>query len=72
MAEDLRRLKSIRGAYKGHCTRNIGAAETIMQCDEPSNEELQTILERVVTRMDAITVVDQKIETKVEENDLEA
>ena len=66
MAEnaDLRRLKYIRAAYKGHCTRNITTSETIMAEEEPNLEELETLLERVLTRKEAISVGDQKIETQ--------
>ena len=69
---DTARLKSIRAAYKGHCTRNITRANAIMASTTPELDELDTILERVVNRMEAIAGVDRQIETKVEDGELEA
>ena len=43
MATDVNRLKSIRTAYKGHCTRNKKEANEIMSGgDNPDIEELDS------------------------------
>ena len=54
MAEDLKRLINIRAAYKGQCTKNMKTAEMIMSSYEPSVEELEDLLEKILTRMEAI------------------
>ena len=45
MATDIDRLKDIRAAYKGHCTRNKNVADDVMNSPNPDVEELENILE---------------------------
>ena len=67
------RLKSIRTAYKGHCTRNRNEANAIMDDEnDPDIEELESIFEGLSLRMDKITKLDQEIFSAIDENDVAA
>ena len=71
MATDINRLKSIRTAYKGHCTRNKKEANEIMSSeDNPDIEELESIFEGLSLRMDKITKLDQEIFNAIDEGEL--
>ena len=71
MATDVNRLKSIRTAYKGHCTRNRKEANEIMTgADNPGIEELESIFEGLSLRMDKITKLDQEIFNTIDEGEL--
>ena len=61
MADDVAKLRSIRTAFKGHCTRNINDATEIMNSDTPDTVRLEVLLEAVSTRFEKITTVNQKI-----------
>ena len=66
MAEELEKLKAIRGAYRGHCTKNEVVAEQIMSDPDPNLDELRNILEAYTIRLDKITLIDQKIESMID------
>ena len=61
MATDIDRLKGIRAAYKGHCTRNKNVADDVMNSPNPDIEELENILEALSLGMEKITAIDQQI-----------
>ena len=72
MADDLKRLKDVRAAYKGHCTRSMTKAEGIMSSTNPDRDELQNLLEAVSLRREKISLEDQRIENSVEPTDIES
>ena len=45
MGEDLKRLINVRGAYRGHCTRAIKAANEIMESYLPNLDALEDVFE---------------------------
>ena len=45
IGEDLKRLISVRGAYRGHCTRAIKAANEIMESYLPNLDALEDVFE---------------------------
>ena len=55
---DLTNLKTIRAAFKGHCTKSEAIAEQIMSSeDSPDYEQLESILEAYSLRLEKITVM---------------
>ena len=73
MAEEFKRVKDVRAAYRGHCTRNMEQAKMIMGAwtDETSLEELKDVLETVTSRMEKITLCDDKIEKLAKSEEIE-
>ena len=61
MGTELARMKSIRTAYKGHCTRNFTAANDMMTEASPNIDELENLLENLTLRMEKIAVLDKQI-----------
>ena len=59
--EDMGRLKAVRVAYRGHCTRTINKAKEIMDLDSPDLTGLETLLERLQSRIKKIAAMDDKI-----------
>ena len=53
MGEDLKRLISVRGAYRGHCTRAIKAANEIMESYSPNLDTLEDVFEGLCRRMES-------------------
>ena len=72
MAEDLQRLKDIRSAYRGHCTRNMEAARVIMEAPIPDINKLKDLLKTVIARKDKLALIDSKVENMVDAKDIEA
>ena len=50
------RLKNVRAAYKGHCTRNMDAATKLMEDGSNEVDELENLLENLSLRMEKIAV----------------
>ena len=67
MGEDLKRLISVRGAYRGHCTRAIKAANEIMESYLPNLD----VFEGLCSRMERLSLQNQKIELAVPEDKIE-
>ena len=66
MAEELKRQKDVRKAYRGHCTQNMKEAETIMFSENEDDStliKLEDLLQTVTKRMEKITLCDDKIES---------
>ena len=71
MAEDLKRMKDVRAAYRGHCTRNVEEAEKLMKTSMPDLNKLKDILEAVSIRREKISFTDDKIENLVDSEDID-
>ena len=71
MGEDLKRLISVRGAYRGHCTRAIKAANEIMESYSPNLDTLEDVFEGLCSRMERLSLQNQKIELAVPEDKIE-
>ena len=60
--EEIARLKSVRGAFKGHCTRDIELAERLLSAGEQADEsELKALSGRLDRRMRDIAEKDSII-----------
>ena len=64
-------LISIRGAYRGHCTRAIKAANEIMESYSPNLDTLEDVFEGLCSRMKRLPLQNQKIELAVPEDKIE-
>ena len=71
MGEDLKRLINVRGAYRGHCTRAIKAANEIMESYLPNLDALEDVFEGLCSRMERLSLQNQKIELAVPEDKIE-
>ena len=71
MGEDLKRLIRVRGAYRGHCTRAIKAANEIMEWYSPNLDTLEDVFEGLCSRMERLSLQKQKIELAVPEDKIE-
>ena len=71
MAPDLERMKNVRTAYKGHCTRNTTRAEVIMSSDNPDVVELENLLENLTLRMEKIVSISGQVLDLVSPDDIE-
>ena len=61
--EEIARLKSVRGAFKGHCTRDIELAERLLSAGEQADEsELKALSGRLDRRMRDIAEKDSEIQ----------
>ena len=70
VATNIDRLKSIRTAYKGHCTRNKNEANVIMDEEDPDIEELESIYEGLSLRMEKISKLDQEIFNAIDDENV--
>ena len=71
MGEDLKRLISVRGAYRGHCTRAVKAANEIMDSYSSDLDALEDVFEGLCSRMEQLLLQNQKIELAVSEDKIE-
>ena len=71
MGEDLKRLINVRGAYRGHCTRAIKAANEIMESYLPNLDALEDVFEGLCSRIERLSLQNQKIELAVPEDKIE-
>ena len=69
MGKDLKRLISIRGAYRGHCTRVVKAANEIMNSYSPDLDTLEDMFKGLCSRMKRL-LQNQKIELAVSKTKL--
>lgn len=70
--EEISKLKSIRGAYKGHCTQDFKRAEKLMADETPNQTELEALADRLARRAEEIARMDAKIAMSLEtEEDIE-
>ena len=71
MGKDLKRLISVRGAYLGHCTRAIKVANEIMKSYSPNLDTLEDVFEGLCSRMEQLSLQNQKIELAVPEDKIQ-
>ena len=71
MSDDLKRLINVRGAYRGHCTRAIKAANEIMESYLPNLDALDDVFKGLCSRMERLSLQNQKIELAVPEDKIE-
>ena len=64
------RLKRSR-AYRGHVTRNINKAFEIMNNEEPSLADIESYVEIIDTKIEAIRVLDKEIAEHLDGKDLD-
>ena len=72
MGEELKRLISVRGAYRGHCTRAVKAANEVMNSYSPDLDALEDVFEGLCSSMKQLLLQNQKIELAVSEDKTEA
>ena len=52
--EEIKKLRSIRGAYKGHCTQDFKRAEKLITSETPDQAELEALVDRLTRRAEEI------------------
>ena len=48
--EEIKKWRSIRGAYKGHCTQDFKRAEKLITSETPDQAELEALVDRLTRR----------------------
>ena len=66
MTEDISKMKSIRAAYKGHCTQDFKKAEKLITSKSSDHAELEALVNRLTRRAGEIAQMDAKIEMSLE------
>ena len=66
MPEDTSKMKSIRAAYKGHCTQDFKKAEKHMASETSDRAELEALVDRLTRRAEEIAHMDAKIAMSLE------
>ena len=61
MTEDITKMISIRGAYKGHCTQDFKKAEKLIAAKDSDPAELEALVDRLTRRAGEIVHMDAKI-----------
>ena len=66
MTEDISKMKSIRTAYKGHCTQDFKKAEKLITSKSSDHTELEALVDRLTRRAVEIAQMDAKIVMSLE------
>ena len=66
MTEDINKMKSIRAAYKGHCTQDFKKAEKLITSKSSDHAELEALVDRLTRRAGEIAQMDAKIAMSLE------
>ena len=66
MTEDINKMKSIRAAYKGHCTQDFKKSEKLLTSETPDQAELEALMDRLIRRAGEIAQMDAKIVMSLE------
>ena len=61
MTEDITKMISIRGAYKGHCTQDFKKGEKLIAAKDSDPAELEALVDRFTRRAGEIAHMDAKI-----------
>ena len=66
--EELKKWRSIRGAYKGHCTQDFKKAEKLITSETPDQAELEALVDKLTrrARMDAKIVMSLETEEDIQ------
>ena len=64
--EEIKKWRSIRGAYKGHCTQDFKRAEKLITSETPDQAELEALVDRLTRRAEEIARMDAKIVMSLE------
>ena len=59
--EEIKKWRSIRGAYKGHCTQDFKRAKKLITLETPDLAELEALVDRLTQRAEEIARMDAKI-----------
>ena len=71
MSEELRRLKSVRGSYRGHCTQEFKKADRLLKSAPLNTAELKALQDRLTRRGNDISQMDSQIAMAISEEELE-
>ena len=66
MREDINKMKSIRAAYKGHCTQDFKKAEKLITSKSSDHAELEALVDRLTRRAGEIAQMNAKIVMSLE------
>ena len=69
--EIVERLRRSRKAYRGHVTRNINKGCDLMNDEEPSLADIESYVELIDTKIEAIRVLDKEIVEYLDGEDLD-
>ena len=64
--EEIKKWRSIRGAYKGHCTQDFKRAKKLITSETPDQAELEALVDRLTRRAEEIARMDAKIVMSLE------
>ena len=64
--EEIKKWRSIRGAYKGHCTQDFKRAEKLITSESPDQAELEALVDRLTRRAEELARMDAKIVMSLE------
>ena len=64
--EEIEKWRSIRGAYKGHCTQDFRRGEKLITLETPDQAELEALVDRLTRRAEEIAHMDAKIVMSLE------
>ena len=71
MAEKIGRLKSVRTAYRGHCTGTKNLAKELMESDPHELELIENRLKTLCKRLKDLSVMNQQIELVLKQEEIE-
>ena len=71
MSEELRRLKSVRGSYRGHCTQEFKKADRLLTSEPLNTAKLKALQDRLTRRGNDISQMDSQIAMAISEEELE-
>ena len=66
--EEIKKWRSIRGAYKGHCTQDFKRAEKLITSETPDQAELEALVDRLTRRAEEIARMDAMMSLETEED----
>ena len=66
MTEDINKIKSVRAAYKGHCTQDFNREEKLITSKSSDHAELEALMDRLTRRAGEIAQMDAKIVMSLE------
>ena len=61
MTDDINKMKSVRAAYKRHCTQDFKRAEKLIASKSSDHAELEALVDRLTRGAEEIAQMDAKI-----------